>query len=471
MMPVPDLAHAAKAGRRRPSLALRLGIAVTLVVALAASAALFSAWRYGWQAANEAFDRLLTGASLQIAEHVGVVDDRIVVDIPASAFELLALAREDRVFYRVVGPDGLTLTGYDDLPVADVRAGAGSTEIYETRYSGEIVRAAATGRLLVERNVSGLVTVVVAHTMRERTELAYDIATKAAILVGAAALAIIALALAGVHYGLSPLTRVERALLSRDPNDLSPFDIETPREIEAVVDAINRFTRRLDRRISAVQAIVADAAHQLRTPITAIRAQAEIAAEEKNPERLARLNRRILDRAIGVSRLADQLLSRAMVSHRSDSEPREELDLRRIAMEAEEETQRLGDAQQTEPVLDLPDAEIIIEGDRFSLREAVKNLINNAQIHGKPPVTVRVSSAGGRALLSVADSGGGMAQSLRGAAGERFHAGATPSRKGAGLGLAIVHEVAQSHHGALEFSDLADGGFEVSISLPLARAP
>ena len=150
MTPVSETHHIRRPSRRKPSLALRIGVAVTLVVALAATAALFSAWRYGWQAANEAFDRLLTGASLQIVEHIGVVDDSIVVDIPASAFELLALAREDRVFYRVIGPDGATLTGYDDLPAPEV-PGDGSTEIYETQFSGETVRAAVTGRQLVER--------------------------------------------------------------------------------------------------------------------------------------------------------------------------------------------------------------------------------------------------------------------------------------------------------------------------------
>ncbi|MBO6900386.1 MAG: sensor histidine kinase [Rhizobiaceae bacterium] len=467
MTPVSEVFEPVRPARRKPSLALRIGVAVTLVVALAATAALFSAWRYGWQAANEAFDRLLTGASLQIIERIGVVDDSIVVDVPASAFELLALAREDRVFYRVIGPDGSTLTGYDDLPALEV-PGDGGTEIYETLFSGETVRAAVTGRQLVERNVSGLVTVVVAHTMRERTVLAHDIATKAAILVGVASLAIIALALAGVLYGLSPLTRVERALLSRDPNDLSPFEIETPREIETVVDAINRFTRRLDRRIGSVQAFVADAAHQLRTPITAIRAQAEIAVEEKDPKRLARLNKRILDRAIGVSRLADQLLSHAMVTHRADAEPREPLDLRRIAMEAEEESQKLGDADLATPKLDLPDEEVPIAGDRFSLREAVKNLINNAQTHGKAPVSIRVRMLDGQARVSVSDLGRGIPADRRGLAGERFRSGGA-SRTGAGLGLAIVAEVAQSHGGKLEFADLPGGAFEAAIILP-ARA-
>ena len=160
-----------------------------------------------------------------------------------------------------------------------------------------------------------------------------------------------------------------------------------------------------------------------------------------------------------------------MVTHRSDSEPRERLDLRRVAMEAEEETRRLGDTTQPPPVLDLPDDEVMIDGDRFSLREAVKNLINNAQTHGRLPITIRVRSADDRALVSVIDGGAGLPENLRDTAGARFHSGAAPSRKGAGLGLAIVHDVAQSHHGSMEFTDLPGGGFEISIALPLADAP
>ena len=195
---------------------------------LAASAALWSAWNYGIQAANEAYDRLLTGASLQIAERVSVADGEVLVDLPSSAFELLSLARNDRVFYRVIGTDGETLTGYPDLPLpSDV--GAAGQSAYEATYSGETVRAVMTTRPIAERGMSGNVSVVVAHTVQARIALARDIATKAAILVGVAALAIVLLAWFAVRYALAPLTRVERALLSRDPNDLSPFDIETPR--------------------------------------------------------------------------------------------------------------------------------------------------------------------------------------------------------------------------------------------------
>ncbi|TCD16126.1 sensor histidine kinase [Oricola cellulosilytica] len=457
------VAHVSRPARR-PSLALRLTIAVSLILLLAVTAALYSAWNYGLQAANEAYDRLLTGASLQIAERVAVIDGELVVDLPSSAFELLSLARNDRIFYRVIGTDGETLTGYPDLPPPSGREA--DAMVYEIEYSGETVRAVMTTRPVAERTLSGQVSVVVAHTIHERMALARDIATKAAILVGAAALAIVLLAYVAVRYALAPLTRVERALLSRDPNDLSPFDIETPREIETVVDAINRFTRRLDRRIGSVQSFVADAAHQLRTPITAIRAQAQLAAGETSPDRLRRINRRILDRSVAVSRLADQLLSHAMITHRTDAEPRESVDLRRVAMEAEQETRSLAEESRAAPVLDLPEEPVIVTGDRFSLREAVKNLVNNAYEHGSPPIVIRVGAHPGEASIAVADRGKGIPPAERGSAGTRFR-GKRPARgKGAGLGLAIAHEVAVSHGGRLHMRDTEDDGFEIGLRLP-----
>lgn len=452
--------------KRGPRLTLRLTVVVIVILALAASGAFYFAQEYGRKAADEAFDRLLTGASLQIAERVSVVDDEVRVDLPQSAFELLALARSDRVFYRVIGTNGATLTGYDSLPLppeGEVR----TQGLYSSGFSGEPVRIAYAVRPVVERVVSGNVTVLVAQTIRERTALAADIAAKAAIFIGATALAVIVLAIVAVRYALSPLTRVERALIARDPNDLSPFVIETPRELEAVVDAVNRFTRRLDRRITSVQDFVAEAAHQLRTPITAIRAQAELARDEDDPERLRRISRRIHDRSVAVGRLADQLLSQAMITHRADSAPREPVDLRRVAIEADDETRLFDGGPETEFVLDLPEEEVIVTGDRFSLREAVKNLVVNARNHGRPPFRLSVSTgSGGRAQIAVTDAGRGIDPELRRKAGTRFAHGGTPG--GSGLGLAIAQDVATLHDGRLAMNDMEGGGFRVCLDLPLA---
>ena len=450
---------------RRPSLTFRLAIVVILLLSLAATGALYLAWEYGRRAADEAFDRLLTGASLQIAERIGVRDGKLTVDLPQSAFELLALARSDRVFYRIIGPEGRTVTGYDDLPEPPEPGSTVTPQIFTATYSGEPVRAAMAVRRISERELTGDVKVITAQTVRERSALARDITTKAAILVMAAGLAIIVLALFAVRYALYPLTRVERALLSRDPNDLSPFEIETPRELEAVVDAINRFTGRLDRRIGSVQAFVADAAHQLRTPITAIRAQAQLAVEEPSRERLDRINRRIYDRSVAVGRLADQLLSKAMITHRGDTARREPLDLRRIAIEADDETRNLSTGAATPVALDLPEDAVFVTGDRFSLREAVKNLIVNAQHYGKSPITIRVAAHDGHGTIGVRDRGAGIEKTLRGDIGTRFKTSA--GTQSSGLGLAIASEVAAFHGGTLECSD--DDGFEIGLRLPLSE--
>ncbi len=468
-MPDTSAPEVPRAVRRRPSIALRLSLGVAFILMLVASAALWSAWRYGIQAANEAYDRLLTGASLQIAERINVVDGEVLVDLPASAFELLSLARNDRVFYRVLGMRGETVTGYPDLPSPASNPVGAALQVYETEYSGERVRAVMTTRPIAERGTNGNVRVIVAHTVQERLALARDIASRAAILVGVGALTIVLIAWFAMRYALAPLRRVERALLSRDPYDLSPFEIESPRELEAVVDAINRFTRRLDRRITQVQSFVADAAHQLRTPITAIRAQAQIAVDEESPERLRLLSRRILDRSVAVSRLADQLLSHALVTHLTDSEPRALVDLRRIAIEADEETRRFADGVTELPLLDLTEEPVMVAGDRFSLREAIKNLTTNALEHGRPPVAIRVSTNGQLARIAVIDHGLGIPYSDRASAGSRFSRHRTTSSRGANLGLAIAQEVAVSHGGELQFSDREAGGFEVALSLPLAE--
>jgi len=463
MNDVPQSAAIARPGRS-PSLMLRLTVLVTAILLLLAAIALFLARQYGHRAADEAYDKLLTGASLQIAERVSVSDGAVVADIPYSAFELLALARDDRVFYRVIGLSGETLTGHEDLPTPE-QAALAPADIYNIRYSGEWVRVAVARRPISEPGLSGTVRVLVGQTVSERRALANDIALKAAYLIATIAAAAIGFALFGVRYALAPLTKVQRALLSRNPNDLSPFAIETPRELETVVSALNRFILRLDHRVQQVQAFVADAAHQLRTPIAAIRAQAELATGENSPERLKRINRRILDRSIAVGRLADQLLSRAMITHRSDAAALAPVDLRRIAIEAERESQRFADSE--EPIrCELWEHPIIVLGDAFSLREAVKNLINNAQSHGKPPLRICVFEDGGEAWVAIRDHGPGIAAELREKIGSRFAGVDFAGASKTGLGLAIAADVAQFHSGRLACAQRPDGEFEIAMILP-----
>ena len=453
---------------RLQSIALRVSAAMALVLAITVLVTIGAAYQFGRSAADEAFDRLLKGAAFQIAERVVVIDGTPVVDIPASAFELLSLARNDRIFYRVIGPDGATLTGYDDLPVPDL-AEAEDEFIYETTYRGVELRALLLKRLLAERSVSGQFSVVVAQTTDERAALARNIAARSVIIILVVGLALLVLALGILRIALRPLVRIERAILGRDANDLSPLNVSAPREVAALVSAIDRFMGRLESRIRAMQEFVADAAHQIRTPITALSAQAQLALNEHVPIRLQRLHRRIHSRSVGLGRLADQLLSHAMVSHRAETAAHDIADLRRVAVEAEREMRSLGEDGDDNIVLDLPDDDVPVRGDKVSLREAVKNLIDNANKHGKKPVRLSVSNrTPDHAIIAVADSGAGIAPELAGKIGERFaHSGVGP--ESAGLGLSIVSAVATSHKGRLAVERPSDGGFEVALLLPAAK--
>ncbi|MBK0399808.1 sensor histidine kinase N-terminal domain-containing protein [Limibaculum sp. M0105] len=450
---------------RAPSIAVRLGLAVALVLAVGGLGAALAALAYGREAAREAYDRLLAGAAFDIARSVSVSAGAVAVDIPVSAFELLALAPEDRVVYRVIDREGATVTGYDLVPPPPRASQGAEVAFYGAEFGGEPVRLAAVRRRFAERAYSGEVAVVVGHTLRARSTLAWDIARKAMWLAAAGGLCLVVLTAAAVRSALGPLRRVEAALAGRRPEDLSPLDVETPREIRATVGAINGFMARLARRMDAMQAYIADAAHQLRTPVAALSAQAELAAEEADPERLRALAARIRGCAAGLGRLTDQLLNQALVMHRADAVPREELDLRMVAIRVAEASDHDLASTPEDLRLDLPEDRVSVEGDALSLIEATKNLVNNALRYGVPPVTITVRAPG---AIDVTDRGAGLPEATWEQAGQRFARSEANAQGGAGIGLAIVRAVAEAHGGRMVFSRPARGGFRATLDLGAA---
>lgn len=454
------------------SIAMRLALAAGVVLSVGAALVAAAAWTYGQRAAEQAYDRLLAGAAFEIAESVSARDGRIIVDLPVSAFKLLALAPEDRVIYRVLGETSETIAGYENAP-----APAAMTEdlvFYDGAMTGEAARYVGVQRRFAERAYRGPVTIIVGHTTRARDALARDIAIKALWIAGAAGAALIALAWFAVRAALWPLRRIETALLARDPKDLTPVEVETPREVATLVDAVNSFIGRLARRVRGMETLIADTTHQLRTPIAALRSQAELAVDEPDPQRLRALAAGIHTRAVGLSRLADQLLNQALVIHRADAAPLTELDLRAVAARAAEECDRDLPALGAALRLDLPEEPAMARGDMLSLVEAVKNLLNNAHRHGAPPVTLSVeatASGPDRAAwaLTITDRGEGGPALLEADSGpERFTAreDGKPSYESAGLGLSIVRAVAEFHGGALRFERPPTGGFRALLALP-----
>ena len=452
---------------RATSITVRLAATIALILAAGGVVISIAAYAYGRQAAQQAYDRLLAGAAFQIVQSISILDGRVVVNLPVSAFELLALAPDDRVFYRVMGPDGATITGYEDLPSNS--ASGGDLAFYSSEYSGETVRLAAAVRRFAERGFTGDVQIIVGHTTRARAALARDITTKALGLLALAGVALVALVAFAVRSSLGPLARIEQALRSRDPKDLSPLTVSTPREVETIVAAINRFMGRLSSRVTVMQNLIADATHQLKTPIAAMRAQAELAIEEPNPARLRAIAGRIHTRAVGLSRLADQLLNQALIIHRSDAAAQEMIDLREVAIRATDETDHDLLSSGLDLHLDLPEHPVHARGDALSLVEATKNLLSNAVRYGAPPVwfSLEHEPGNGTAAFVVTDCGRGIPESDWRDSGRRFARSAGSLPDSAGLGLAIVNAVAEAHRGWLTFSRTPEGRFRVALAIPV----
>jgi len=460
--------------RKPASITNRLAWTITLILIAGGISVTLAALAYGWRAAEEAYDKLLAGAAFEIVRSIAVVNDRLVVDLPVSAFEILALAPDDRIVYRVLDRNGSTITGYESVPappVAFAGNGAdatGEAVYYSGTFSGEEVRLVAERRLFVERSFVGEVVVVVGHTLRARTELAWDIARNALLIVASAGLVLIGLTVFAVRSALRPLRRIEQALLTRDPKDLSPLDVAAPREVETMVSAIDRFMLRLSRRVEIMQNLIADATHQLRTPMAALRAQAELAGEETDIDRLRLIAGRIQNRAVGLSRLTNQLLDQALIIHRSDAAVQVPIDLRVVAIRVSDESDHDLLSSQDDLRLDLAEENVMILGDELSLVEATKNLVNNAFRYGQPPVTLSVHNPEAP-RITVIDQGEGIPEGDWADSGRRFARSAGSAPDSAGLGLSIVNAVAEAHKGRLAFSRTPEGAFCATLEFPPIR--
>lgn len=450
------------AGPRVLSITRRLALSGALVLGVGGAAVAVAVLAYGRQAAQQSYDRLLIGAANEIAGALLVRSGALVIDIPASAFELLALAPEDRILYAVYDQDGRLLTGYASAlpPRGDATFGAVS-------FAGETARTAMAIRRFSEREFVGEIRVVVGQTTRARDALAREMVRRAFGVVGGIGLLTLGLTAFAIRSALAPLRRIEAGLARREPRELTPLDVAVPREISHLVAAINRFMAQQARQIDTMRTLIADASHQLRTPVAAIRAQAELAADEPDMARQKAIVARILERSVSLGHLTDQLLSHALVIHRAEAVPHAMVDLRTVAIRIVEacdpdEAFGLG--------LDLVEEPTTCRGDVLSLVEAGKNLVNNALRHGRSPVTVIARAGEGEVQLAVRDAGQGMPESVRAAASQRFGQPVGITAQSAGIGLAIVSAVAVAHEGTLRFEDLPGGGFQAVLALPAVTA-
>ena len=423
--------------------------------------------------ASDAYDQALVDVGLALSDRIRSSSEGIAFDLPGVAEQVLRTDKYDTIYYAVRGGDGAVIAGDPGLPaVPSGRPAEEGVIAYDGTYRGDNIRIVA---LLVPCGAR-LCTVQVAETTNKRDRLARNIVLSALVpelLVAALTLAIVWF---GVKRGLAPLEDLSGDIRARSARDLRPIDPgRAPAEARPLVGALNQLFGQVDEANRNQQRFVANAAHQLRTPLAGLQAHTQIAlaqseagGTQSNPEAHRAELEHIYRATVRAARLANQLLALSRAEpggYRPDSPAK--VNLRAVVEDAADEWVHRALAKEIDLGFELVDAEV--SGDAMLLREALANLIHNALEYSPAGghVTVKTLLREGRAVLEVEDDGPGIPPAERERVLERFYRAPGTPGTGSGLGLSIVREIAQAHGASLDIGAGPEGrGCRVGLTFP-----
>lgn len=402
--------------------------------------------------ANYPYDQSLREHVTAISRQVKLVNGRPVVSLPSSTRAVLRSDELDSVYFHVLTRDRRLLAGDKELPAPDAWPGEdlvpGDIYFRDIDYKGQDIRVAYSYLADSAMAPKDWVLVEVGETTEKRTQLANKIV--ASVILPQFVIIPLAVMLVwfGLSRGLRPLTRLRTTIETRDPADLSPIATRrVPEELEPLVEAFNEMLERMKKNVEAQQRFVADAAHQMRTPLTGLKTQAQFAMRESDPTALRHALRQIATGVDRAGRLVNQLLTLARTEGVELGQQKHELmDLAQLVREVVEEWVMVA----LERNIDLgyeAEGKAMIKGNAFLLRELAKNLIDNAIRYTQPGghVTCRIINASTSILLEVEDNGVGITEEQSELVFERFYRVDDGITEGSGLGLAIVQEIASQH--------------------------
>jgi two-component system sensor histidine kinase TctE len=442
-------------------------ISLTLILSIGAVASYYRASYF----ANLAYDRSLFRAALALADQVEVIRGHIVVDLPQEALDLLEYDKDDWIYYQVTGPSGELVTGDKGLPPPEPLPLSGKHIYYDAVFDDKAVRVTAFSLPLTGTSMNGDALVQVAETLSKRETMVREIMEATIMPQLLITLLATIFMLYGVKRGLLPLNRLRLALSLRSHRDLSPVpEADAPLEVQPLLTAMNDLMQRVHEAIGLQQRFIADASHQLRTPLAGLQTQAEMALREQDPEAVRNALEHIRASTVRLSHLIHQLLSLARVEPGSGRDlGMAPLDLAALTREITAEWVAPALAKQIDLGFEGTAGSVMVSGDTILLREMLSNLIDNA-IQYTPSggeVTVSVMLDQRRAMLVVEDNGIGIPSAEREQVFERFHRVSDSHGIGCGLGLAIVREIVQAHDAEITLSAGRGGqGTRVEVILP-----
>ena len=406
--------------------------------------------------ANFPYDQNLREQVMAISRQIKFVDSKPQINLSGSARALLHSDEIDSVYFHVLAPNGTLIAGDSELPKlkaaeAPDKVDPGEVGYRDDDYKGQDLRVAFMYLGEADAPREQWVLVEVGETLEKRSQLSNKII--ASVILPQFVIIPLAVILVwfGLSQGLRPLTRLRERIETRREADLSPIASgRVPEELQPLTDAFNSMLARMQHNMEAQRRFISDAAHQMRTPLTGLKMQAQLATRESDPAQLRYALQNIASSVDRASHLVNQMLAMARAEASEHSEkPLVPIDLDQLLHEIVETwVVRALDRR-----IDLgyePADPVHILGNAFLLREMINNLLDNALRYTPDggQITARVLAQGDFVLLEIEDSGIGISDEEAHKVFDRFYRVEGTGVEGSGLGLAIVRELAELHRAA-----------------------
>ena len=390
--------------------------------------------------------RLMLAQAQQGVEHLA--------NLPAAMESLRGApvdAGDITLEYKIGRPDGTVLVRSAQAPATALSNPLGFSTVH---HENELWRS------LILETSDHTFRIQVAESIPKRDAEALEIATKTVLPLGVIFPLLLAAIYFSIRRGLKPLDDLANEVLNRSPENLVPLENRaTPRETLPLVGAINRLLFRLSGSLEQERRFTADAAHELRTPLAAVRIQTQVAALSQDDDKRQHALSQALAGIDRTTRILEQMLRLARLDPLAQLPSSGKVNLAELLQDVIAEFRDHSSANCVES--DIDESAPVIDGDTDLLRIALRNLIDNALRYSPAgsPISVFLRRESGGLLAGVSDSGPGVSAEELPHLIERFYRGTTVTAEGSGLGLTLVHRVAELHAATLDLRNRNNGGF------------
>lgn len=442
----------------KEAIAYRLLIPVIIFIIIETALSYFVTLHY----VEKTYDRWLLDSARSLVQEVKVVDNNVSVKLSATVLEVFKWDDIDTTFFKIIAETKGVLAGDSMLPTPLLVPPTEPPVYSNTSFDGKPIRMVS---LQVPGALPENVYIHVAETLNKREEMMRDILLADLISQIALTLLICFLLIEGVKRVLAPLRKLADEISQRSPSDLTPIpESHVFTEVRALTDTINILLGKLSEAIASQQRFIANAAHQLRTPLAGLKLQAERAQRENSVITMRPALSQIHNSADRISHMITQLLALARSGPIEGSYQLKKIDLFDLVKTACIEWIPKALEKEITICFDATEQSYLVYGDSILLTELLSNLLDNAIVYGQEHGNIIVRLTNQPVLcLSIEDDGPGIQEIERDKIFERFYRVPGSVGDGCGLGLAIVKEIADLHHVSLLLLNSNTGGTRIDL--------